>query len=417
MGGAQCPGIDYDQTHCSTLKATSLRFLAATAAIQGLRMRRFDFVSAFLQGDLEPGEQILCHSPPGYETLADDGSRKIWRVLRPIYGMQQGGRRWQLSLFPWFEALGFRQCEADNCVFVMTTADVALYVCCYVDDLYILYLQDGADSLYASFTRELTQRWEVEDEGEVTDLLNIAISRQGASVTLRQTGYITKLAKEWLPHGPPANVQLNSVPHPEDIRELVIHATSKGSPPPDQTLINNYRKPVGALLYAATSTPPDIAYATSILCRATSKPTDLIMAAALRVLAYLTRHKHVGLRYTSCAQPLERFAVSDWAVRHSQSGFLFRLGRAAVSWGSKKQVSVALSTCERRSWPHQKLPRRPYTSACSTMNSHKAKPNQRGFTSTVKQRSTLPTTRSTTRSSSMCSAVIFLSARWRKTTR
>ena len=142
VGCAQRPGIDFDQTHCSTLKATSLRFLAATAAIQGLRMRRYDFVSAFLQGDLEPGEQILCHSPPGYETLADDGSRKVWRVLRPIYGMQQGGRRWQRSLFPWIRSLGFNQCEADNCVFSMTTAGDALYVGCYVDDLFILYLQD-----------------------------------------------------------------------------------------------------------------------------------------------------------------------------------------------------------------------------------------------------------------------------------
>ena len=56
---------------------------------------------------------------------------------------------------------------------------------------------------------------------------------------------------------------------------------------------------VGALLYAAnTSTRPDIAYATSMLCRAMSKPTDLLMAAAFRVLAYLSRHKQVGLRYT-----------------------------------------------------------------------------------------------------------------------
>ena len=60
VGCAQRPGVDFDQIHCSTLKATSLRFLAATAAIQGLHMRRFDFVSAFLQGDLEPGEQIAC---------------------------------------------------------------------------------------------------------------------------------------------------------------------------------------------------------------------------------------------------------------------------------------------------------------------------------------------------------------------
>ena len=80
----------------------------------------------------------------------------------------------------------------------------------------------------------------MEDEGEVTDLLNIEISRQGTSVSLRQTGYITKLTKEWFPHGTPANKQLNSVPHPEDIRELVIHATSEGAPPANQTLINNY---------------------------------------------------------------------------------------------------------------------------------------------------------------------------------
>ena len=93
----------------------------------------------------------------------------------------------------------------------MTATGHALYLGCYVDDLYILYLQDGADSLYASFTRKLTQRWEAEDEGEVTDLLNIEISRQGASITLRQTAYIDKLTKEWFPHGPPAHVQLNTV--------------------------------------------------------------------------------------------------------------------------------------------------------------------------------------------------------------
>ena len=90
-------------------------------------------------------------------------------------------------------------------------------------------------------------------------MLNIEISRQGASITLRQAAYIDKLTKEWFPHGPPAHAQLNSVPHPEDIRELVIHATGEGAPPAYPTLINKYRKLVGALLYVATSTRPDIA--------------------------------------------------------------------------------------------------------------------------------------------------------------
>ena len=237
-------------------------------------MRRFDFVSAFLQEDLEQGEQILCRPPPGYETLGDDVDHKIWRVLRPIYGMQQAGRRWQRCLFPWIISRDLSQCDADNCVFSMTTADDALYVGCYVDDLFILYLKDGAGSLNASCTGELSRRWEVEDEGEDTDLPNIEIARQGNAVTLRQTAYITKLTREWFPNGTPASVHQNSVPHPENIRELVIHATAEGVPPADVALVHDYRKLVGALLYAATFRRSNAAYATSMLCRAMSKPTD-----------------------------------------------------------------------------------------------------------------------------------------------
>ena len=37
---------------------------------------------------------------------------------------------------------------------------------------------------------------------------------------------------------------------------------------------------------------------------------------------------------------------SDWAVRHSTSGFVFNYCSAAISWGSKKQATVALSSCE-----------------------------------------------------------------------
>jgi hypothetical protein len=37
---------------------------------------------------------------------------------------------------------------------------------------------------------------------------------------------------------------------------------------------------------------------------------------------------------------------SDWAVRHSTTGFVFAYALAAISWGSKKQDSVALSSCE-----------------------------------------------------------------------
>ena len=37
---------------------------------------------------------------------------------------------------------------------------------------------------------------------------------------------------------------------------------------------------------------------------------------------------------------------SDWAVKHSTSGYVFKFCQAAISWSSKKQTSVALSSCE-----------------------------------------------------------------------
>ena len=71
------------------------------------------------------------------------------------------------------------------------------------------------------------------------------------------------------------------------------------------------------------------------------------MDAAFRVLAYLNKHKQVGPRYQHGTQRhLEGYSDADWAVQRSQSGFVFTLGRASISWGSKRQPVVALSTCK-----------------------------------------------------------------------
>ena len=107
-----------------------------------------------------------------------------------------------------------------------------------------------------------------------------------------------------------------------------------------------YQSICGALLYASTNTRPDIAFSTGLLCRAMGRPTPELYLAALRVLGYLYRNRNIGLRYVASDQSLEGFSDSDWAVKHSTSGFTFHLGSATVSWSSKKQTTVALSSCE-----------------------------------------------------------------------
>ena len=130
--------------------------------------------------------------------------------------MSQAGRRWQRSLFPWIEEWQhgtLKRSHADGCVFhVIKTVTTPygdrlehLIVGVYVDDLLITHSHDDEHSLYSQFTRDLSARWDVDDEGDVTDLLGVDISVEDDCICLRQTQYITKLVSEHAPNGiPPA---------------------------------------------------------------------------------------------------------------------------------------------------------------------------------------------------------------------
>ena len=153
------------------------------------------------------------------------------------------------------------------------------------------------------------------------------------------------MMERFLPNGPPARMQRNSAPCTSEIAQHVADAQASEDPV-DPNLRTSYSSLVGALLYAACHTRPDIAYAVGMLSRVLAKPTPALMAEAERVLGYLHFHKHVGLRYSPGDSTLHAFSDSDWAVRHSTSGWVILFQKAAISYGSKKQKSVAISSCE-----------------------------------------------------------------------
>jgi hypothetical protein len=73
--------------------------------------------------------------------------------------------------------------------------------------------------------------------------------------------------------------------------------------------------------------------------------------AAKHVLRYIRGTLNYGLRYTASNDiQLHGFTDSDWAGSaedmRSTSGVCFRLDSAMISWGSRKQKSIALSTTE-----------------------------------------------------------------------
>ena len=79
------------------MRSGSLRLLSAIAAQLGLGMHRWDFVAAYLQGELLDGEVVYCELPPeisehdipGHRTHDAQGRARVCQVVKPIYGMAQ----------------------------------------------------------------------------------------------------------------------------------------------------------------------------------------------------------------------------------------------------------------------------------------------------------------------------------------
>ncbi|EFN65994.1 Retrovirus-related Pol polyprotein from transposon TNT 1-94, partial [Camponotus floridanus] len=117
----------------------------------------------------------------------------------------------------------------------------------------------------------------------------------------------------------------------------------------DEDLRLPYRELVGALTYLASTTRPDISFAVSNLGQYNNCFGANHWKAAKRVLRYLKGNIDVGLTFGSDSGSIVGFADADWGNtedRRSFSGYIFMLNGGPVSWESRKQRTVALSTTE-----------------------------------------------------------------------
>ena len=112
-----------------------------------------------------------------------------------------------------------------------------------------------------------------------------------------------------------------------------------------------YQSAIGSLLYLSIRTRPDIAYTVSNVARFCSKPTMEHWKSIKHIMRYLNGTRNYGLLYDKeKVTDFIGYSDADWAGdlddRRSTSGYLFKLSGATVSWRSKKQSCVALSTAD-----------------------------------------------------------------------
>ena len=114
---------------------------------------------------------------------------------------------------------------------------------------------------------------------------------------------------------------------------------------------SHYQSAIGSLLYLSVATRPDIAFAVSSAAKFSAKPGKQHWTAVKRIMRYLKGTVNLGLIFTPhVTGDCVGYSDADWGGdmedRKSTSGYLFQISGGAVSWRSKKQTCVALSTAE-----------------------------------------------------------------------
>jgi hypothetical protein len=341
-GFTQVQGVDYFETFAPVARLASIRFILAIAARNDWEINMFDFHSAYLNGVLSDGETIYMEQPPYHEVA--DRSRYVVKLRKSLYGLKQAGRRWYDTLCASLARIGFRRSLADPAVFFIHVGNDVVILFIHVDDTTIT---GSSARLIEEFEQRIGKTFDITHLGPVSWLLGLGVTRDRAKGTLSisQETYINSIVRRFnLEDAKPAsapidsNTRLVKTDCPESAEDK---QGMKGIP---------YREVIGALNWVAVGSRPDVAFVVSQLAQFLNNPGRVHWEAAKRVIRYLKSTEGLKLTYGGGErQGFEGFTDADGATqdhRHAISGYAILLDGGAVSWSSKKQELVTLSTME-----------------------------------------------------------------------
>nr|GEV72613.1 hypothetical protein [Tanacetum cinerariifolium] len=268
-------------------------------AIHNLVIHHIDVKTAFLNDDLE--EEVYIKQPEGF--VMPGNEHKVCKLVKSLYGLKQSPKQWHQKFDEVVLSSGFHLNQSDKCVYRnFDDSGKGVIICLYVDDMLIF----GTDQNQVEKTKKfLSSRFSMKDMREADVTLGIKIKRENKGIVITQSHYIAKILKKFNREDcSPVSI------HMDPVEKLKIN-TSKHV---DQL---EYSRAIGCLMYAMTSTRPDIAYAVGRLSRFTSNPSRQHWKAITRVFKFIF---------------YDWMGVPAWGRCHS--------------WAFKKQTYITDSTME-----------------------------------------------------------------------
>jgi len=322
-GYSQQYGVDYTEVFAPVARMDTVRMIVALAAQRNWTIYQLDVKSAFLHGKLS--EDVFVEQPKGYKKKGSEG--KVYQLHKALYGLKQAPRAWFSRIASYFKDEGFETCPNEHTLFIKRGAEgKVIIVSIYVDDL--IYTGNDEDMMNG-FKNSMISVFDMTDLGKMQFFLGIEVIQRTDGNFICQKKYAIDVLKRF------AMAESNPVSSPI-VPGVKLNKDDQGV----QVDESYYRQIVGSLMYL-TTTRPDMMFSVSLISRFMSRPTELHLQAAKRILRYLQGTTNFGILYKrEGMDELHAFTDSDYAGdledRKSISGYVFLMSSGVVSWLSKK---------------------------------------------------------------------------------
>ena len=309
-----------------------------------------DYTLAFVQAKLDGKDPpIFIEMPRMFEKPGH-----VLKLKRSLYGMRQSPLNFYLHLKNGLEQRGFKQSKIDPCLFYSGKVICLIYV---DDCLFFAKNSSEIDSIIKDLkdpSDKANQEFLLDKEKDVAGFLGIHFSKikndngNVEEIKLTQTGLIKRILVAT------GMEDCSKIGTPTKVKAL--RKDEKGDPPMERW---SYTSVVGMLLYLASNSRPDIAFAVHQCARFTHCTKRSHEKAVKRIVRYLQGTKEKGLIIKPTKKlHMDLYADADFAglwnqeeaidpiSAKSRTGILLTLGNVPLLWKSKLQTETALSTME-----------------------------------------------------------------------
>ena len=345
-GDLQKEHIDYFDTYSPVVQWSTVRLLLIVSIILQLETKQVDFTLAFVQAKADPG--IYIEMPRMFEM---DGY--VLELKRNLYGQCDAPLKFYEHLKLGLSQRGFEPSKFDPCLF--KSKDTMILT--YIDDcIFFNKKKQAIDGVISSLRKDEIDGRRVEEfilevEGDYAGFLGISIT-ECTSVTgaleLLQTGLIDKIL---------VTLSLDDEFTTTRSEPAAVQTLGKDENGPARREHWSYSSVVGMMLYLASNSRPDIAFAVNQCARFSHCPKLVHEKALERIARYLkgTKTQDLILKPNQDLR-LDLYADADfaglWKIEdaddpisvRSRTGYIVTLSGLPVSWSSKLQTEIATST-------------------------------------------------------------------------